>query len=151
MEKIVQFWQTLDEKQQIYAIIFAVILLIWLLFMSLYLPIKIQHQTLNTQLHSQHNITQQLISVGEKPSKFSAIKRKKAKSIIAKIAKQRGLSVDLKLDDKKLSLVAKDQEFNNLKKLLLLLRQRYAITTIKANISKTKDGFVDAKLTLILP
>lgn len=151
MEKIRDFWQTLDEKQKIYALLLSIILVLCLLMLLLYLPIKMQNKTLSTQLRTQYNITQQLININKKPSNFLTIERKKAESTIHKIAKQKGLSVDLKLKDNKLTLIAKNQEFNRLQNLLLSVRNQYAITTIKAVITKTKVGFVDANLVLILP
>ncbi len=151
IDKIENFWQTLGKKQQIYVLIFSCVLAVCLLIVLLYFPIKIQNQALDTQLRMQADIHQKIINVSKKPSSFTAIERRKAKSIIDKVAKQKGLSIDLQFDEKVLSLSAKNQEFNHLKSLLLLLRTQYAITTVKANIVKTKDGFVDADLKLILP
>lgn len=151
ISKIEEFWQTLDEKQQIYAVVSAVVLVLWLLFIVFYFPLKTQNQTLNSQLQTQSDIHQQLISARKKHTHFAPISRQNVKSIISKIATQKNLIIDLNLNKNQLILIAKNQAFNDLKNLLLSLRHKYAITTVKASIIKTRDGFVDADLTLALP
>ncbi len=151
IEKIQQYWQELDKKQQFYGLISAAILVIWLLFMLLFLPIKMQNETLKNRLQIQADISQKLKSVSNKNIIFSPIRQKDFKSIVYKIAQQKSVRISLKISDNKLILTAKNQLFYDLKNLLILLREKYAITTSKASITKTKDGFVNADLTLNLP
>ncbi|MBE8232258.1 MAG: type II secretion system protein M [Endozoicomonadaceae bacterium] len=151
INKVKHSWQALDEKQQVYALVLCVVLAIWLLFVLAYLPIKMQNETFNTQLKVQTDIGQKLTNISQENVSFTSIGRRSVKSIVNKIAKQKGLRIDLKLDDNQLMLGVKNQSFDNLKDLLLSLRGQYAITTTKASITKTKDGFVNADLTLTLP
>lgn len=153
IEKITDLWQTWDEKQQTYIAVSAIVLVLALLILLLYAPLKMQNNNLNLQLQSQHNISQKLQYARTKPSNFSVVKPKKAKSVVGKIAKRYGLNVELKLKQQQLILQAKAQEFNALSRFLSAIRNKYAIVATAAVITKTKakNGFVDVNLTLSLP
>lgn len=151
MGKITDLWQTWDEKQQIYAVAAAAVLILILLIVLLYLPLKMQNNNLNAQLKMQNNITQKLNNAAKKSTNFTTIAPQKIKPLVAKIARQNRLKLALKLEDKQLILNAKSQEFHALNRLLLSLRNQYAIIATHAVIRKTKNGFVDADLKLSFP
>lgn len=152
INRIAELWQTLDEKQQLYALVSATALALLLLIMLLYLPLKLQNQTLESQLKTQLDLREKMINVGKNSDDFLPVNLKGAKSAVEKAAKQNRLDIKLQTNDNnKLVLTLKNQEFSALIDLLLSVRKRYAITASQANIRKIKAGFVDASLTLILP
>ncbi len=150
-DKIEAFWQTLDEKKQLYTLAATALLAILILVLSLYLPLKSTNQVLNTQLQTQYEVQKKLINAGKNPLNISTISPKQVKATVAKIAKQKGLEVDLDFAKNTLTLNVKNQEFARLKNLLTSMRNEYAMITNKASIKRTKDGFVNANLTLVLP
>lgn len=149
--EITNLWQSWNEKQQIYAIAFAIVVFLVLLILLLYAPLKTSNNNLNTQLQMQNDIAQRLEYAQTKSLVFSVVKPQNAKSVVTKVAKRYGLKVALKSKDEQLTLQAKAQDFNALSDFLFSLRDKYAIVATQAVINKIKDGIVDANLVLSLP
>lgn len=149
LNKLQNFWQTLDEKQQIYAWISSAVLVILLLIVSLYWPLKAKNQFLNEQLHIQNTMRQQLLSV-QNVGHFSTLPNPIKKTLI-NLAKRKGLNIQVTFENKQLTLNMNNQDFSALRDFLLSLRMQYAITVNKATLKKTKNGFVDANLILSMP
>ena len=151
-EKIQGFWRVLDDKQQLYAVLSTVALALLLLSLLVYLPLLQERQRLSSQLVTQQLVTEKLMRAQTMPTHFITIERKTLKSTIANIIQQKKLQANIDLQGRDtLVLTLKDQPFQALTELLLLLRNQYAITTTKASFLKTKDGFVNATLTLSIP
>lgn len=150
-DKMIDLWQSWDEKQQIYAALSAVGLLIILLVLLLYVPLKTHNSSLKNQWQVQNDVAKQLQFAQTTPLVSTAAEPTRVKSVVSKVAKRFGLNIKLKSKDEQWTLQAKAQNFNVLSNFLSSLRDKYAIVATQAVITKVKDGIVDADLTLSLP
>lgn len=142
----------LTPKHKNFIIIATMLVLIIIFYVAVAQPIFSKNHNLQNKINNELKLSTYLQKSSYKLSSnqiFSKLKGVAAKNIIN--SNFRNIKSSIIIKNKKITLIAKSQNFNKIIRNINNLKNKYGIVVVKANITKVISGLVDVDLTFKHP